>query len=132
PAELEFVFQNRHAWIMGVLNVTPDSFYAGARTPDLSQALKNAETLIEEGADLLDIGGQSTRPGADDVSLEDELKRVLPVLEAVRERRPRTPVSVDTQKAEVARQSLALGAAMINDVSALREDPGMAGVVAEA
>lgn len=117
---------------MGVLNVTPDSFYAGGRAPTLEQALAQAERAITEGADVLDIGGESSRPGADEVREAEELARVLPVIEAIRKRWPKIPLSIDTRKAEVARQALASGVGLINDISAFRYDPQMANVVAKA
>ena len=117
---------------MGVLNATPDSFYPDSRAAGVPQALVKATPLIEEGADVLDIGGESTRPGADSVPLEVELERVIPVVVAVKQRWPSLAVSIDTQKAEVARQALARGADVINDISAMRQDPEMASVVAES
>jgi len=117
---------------MGVLNVTPDSFYAGTRSTSGFEALSQAERMIQEKADILDIGGESTRPGAQEVPANEELNRVLPVIEELRERWPRMPLSIDTQKAVVAREALHRGAAVINDVSALRHDARMASVVAEA
>ena len=117
--------------IMGVLNVTPDSFSDGGRYPDVAAAVARAEAMEADGADLLDIGGESSRPGAQPVSLEEELARVLPVVSALAGR-VRVPISVDTTKAEVARRALDAGAAVINDISALRGDPGMADVVARS
>jgi dihydropteroate synthase len=113
---------------MGVVNVTPDSFSDGGDNVDPAAAVETALRLFAEGAALVDIGGESTRPGADAVPLDEELRRVLPVLEGLRGR----PVSIDTSKAEVARRALALGAALVNDVTALRADPDLAGVVADA
>ncbi|HEY8485053.1 MAG TPA: dihydropteroate synthase [Longimicrobiales bacterium] len=118
--------------ILGILNVTPDSFWAGSRHAGVDAALAHAERLLEEGADLVDVGGESTRPGAAPVSVEEELARVLPVVRELVRRWPDVPVSVDTVKAEVARAAIAEGAAVINDVSALRLDPLMAEVVADA
>lgn len=117
--------------IMGVLNVTPDSFSDGGRYPSVAAAIARAEAIEADGADLLDIGGESSRPGARPVSLEEELARVLPVVSALAGR-VRIPISVDTTKAEVARRALDAGAAVINDISALRGDPGMADVVARS
>ncbi len=119
---LSFLFQPR-AWIMGVVNATPDSFYAPSR-------LSQWERVIQEGADLLDIGGESTRPGALPVSAEEEARRLLPILNAIKEKHFSYPVSIDTQKADVARQALEQGADLINDISALRYDPAMADVLA--
>lgn len=113
---------------MGVLNVTPDSFSDGGRFVDASAALAQARLLVEEGADILDIGGESTRPGSAPVSLDTELGRILPVVEAVVSELP-VVISVDTRKAEVARQALHAGAHLVNDISALEFDPQMAGVV---
>ena len=117
-------------YLMGILNVTPDSFSDGGLYYDREAALRRAERLIEEGADLLDIGGESTRPFAKPVSEEEELRRVIPVIEAIRERFPEIPLSVDTYKARVAEEALAAGADIVNDVSALRFDPRMPQVVA--
>ncbi|MEM1059248.1 MAG: dihydropteroate synthase [Verrucomicrobiota bacterium] len=104
--------------VMGILNVTPDSFHDGGQHATPEAALAQAERLIAEGADLLDIGGESTRPGAAPVSAGEELRRVLPVVEALRERHPDVALSVDTAKAEVAAATLEAGAEIINDVSA--------------
>ena len=108
--------------IMGILNVTPDSFSDGGQFHDLDQALHHAESMIEEGADLIDVGGESTRPGAEDVSIQLELDRVIPVIEAL-EARFDTIISLDTSKPQVMREGAAAGAGMINDVRALQE-PG--------
>lgn len=116
---------------MGILNVTPDSFSDGGRFATPSAALRQAERMAAEGADLIDIGGESTRPGASAVSCEEELRRVLPVIRRV-SRRLSIPLSIDTAKAEVARQALDAGASLVNDVTALRGDPAMAAVVAQA
>lgn len=115
---------------MGIVNVTPDSFYSGGRASVPEKAVEMGLRLIEEGADLLDIGGESTRPGADPVSLQEELSRILPVVSSLAGRG--VPLSVDTSKAEVARQALKAGAGWINDVSALRADPLMAQAAAQA
>jgi dihydropteroate synthase len=117
--------------IMGVLNVTPDSFSDGGRFLDPVAAVAHGKRLAEEGADLIDVGGESTRPGAAPVSLGDELERVTGVIEALAASSP-VPVSIDTSKAEVARSALAAGASFVNDVTALRGDAAMGGVVAEA
>jgi len=106
---------------MGILNATPDSFYKGGRSSTLPQALKSARKMIEDGADWIDVGGESTRPGAKPVPDADEIKRVVPVIAAIRKKFPKIPISVDTQKASVASAALAEGAGMINDVSALRD-----------
>jgi len=117
--------------VMGVLNLTPDSFSDGGRYQDVDAAVARAEAIESEGADVLDIGGESSRPGSRPVPLEEELARVLPVVTKLAGRL-KVPLSVDTTKAEVARRCLDLGAALINDTSALRGDPGMALVVARA
>jgi dihydropteroate synthase len=115
--------------VMGVLNVTPDSFSDGGRLPGVEAALARGRAMAAEGADLLDVGGESTRPGAAPVSADEELARVLPVLRALKDALP-LPVSVDTRKAAVARAALAAGADVVNDVSGLA-DAEMAGAVAE-
>lgn len=116
--------------VMGILNVTPDSFWDGGRHHQLSDALRQAERLIDEGADLLDVGGESTRPGAEPVPADIERDRVVPVVEAVRGAFPGTLMSVDTVKADVAAAALDAGAAVINDVSGLRLDPELGRVCA--
>ncbi len=117
--------------IMGILNVTPDSFSDGGQFLSLDQALAHAEQLISEGADIIDVGGESTRPGGEPVSVEEEIKRVVPVIEAL-VARTNTPISVDTTKSEVARAALDAGAAIVNDISALRFDFYIADAVARA
>jgi len=112
--------------VMGVVNVTPDSFSDGGVNFDADDAVAAALRMADEGAAIVDVGGESTRPGSDGVPLDEELRRVVPVLEALQ---GRVPVSIDTTKAEVARRALALGAELVNDVSALRGDPELAGVV---
>ena len=111
--------------VMGIVNVTPDSFSDGGHFFSIDRALAQAMQLVEEGADILDIGGESTRPFSDPVSESEELDRVLPVIEGLAGR-VAIPISIDTTKATVARQAVAAGATMINDVSALRTDPEMA------
>src|ERR1019366_2468318 len=118
--DVSFLFDHRRPWIMGGLNATPDSFYAGSRTPLIAAALAVADEMVQSGADVLEVGGESTRPGAAEVPVDVELERVLPVVAALRARHPALPISVDTQKAEVARQALAQGAGLINDISAFR------------
>lgn len=117
--------------LMGILNVTPDSFSDGGKYVDPIKAVERAIGMEEEGADIIDIGGESSRPGSEKVSLEDELKRVIPVVRAVK-KKCRVPVSVDTCKSEVARQALSEGAEIINDITALTSDPDMAETVAKA
>jgi dihydropteroate synthase len=120
-----------HCLVMGVVNVTPDSFSDGGRYLDPAVAVAHGLALAAEGADLLDIGGESTRPGAVDVEEAVELDRVLPVVEELA-RTAGVPVSVDTRKAAVAAAAVAAGATMINDVSAGRHDPDLLGVAADA
>ncbi|MBI5379455.1 MAG: dihydropteroate synthase [Nitrospirae bacterium] len=115
--------------LMGVVNVTPDSFYDGGRYRDPERAVARGLQLTAEGADLLDIGGESTRPGADPVPAEEELRRVLPVIRSLSRQIP-IPLSIDTTKAAVAEEALAAGAALINDISGLRFDPALAAVAA--
>ena len=117
--------------VMGILNVTPDSFADGGLWIDPSRAVDAALQMEADGADLIDIGGESTRPGAEPLPVDEELSRVLPVIEAAASRL-RVPISVDTYKADVARRALAAGAALVNDVSALRYDSELAAVVAES
>lgn len=117
--------------VMGILNVTPDSFWSGSRSADPSQALARAEAMLEQGADLLDVGGESTRPGARPVSADLEANRIVPVVRELARRYPRVPVSVDTVKSEVARAALAEGAAIVNDVSGLRLDPALGSLAAQ-
>ncbi len=109
---------------MGVLNVTPDSFSDGGRYLDIGSALEQARVMIESGAGIIDVGGESTRPGADPVAITEELRRTIPVIEAVRDEWDGF-ISIDTSKAEVARRALAAGADIVNDVSGLRGDDGM-------
>ncbi|HEY6639414.1 MAG TPA: dihydropteroate synthase [Nitrospiraceae bacterium] len=115
--------------LMGVVNVTPDSFFDGGRYLDAEAAVAHAVQLVEEGADLLDIGAESTRPGADSVNEAEERRRAIPVVAAVA-RAVTVPISIDTSKASVAHAALDAGAALVNDVTALRGDPDMADVVA--
>jgi dihydropteroate synthase len=117
--------------IMGILNVTPDSFSDGGQFVTVDSALAHAERMIAEGADIIDVGGESTRPGGEPISVEDEINRVVPVIEALAQR-TNTPISVDTTKSEVARAALDAGAAIVNDISALRFDFYVADVVARA
>ncbi len=116
--------------IMGVVNVTPDSFFSQSRSEDTGHAIGVATRMAAEGADWIDIGGESTRPGAKSVTLDDELARVIPAIEGIRSELPEICISVDTRRAEVARQALELGANMVNDVSALG-DQGMIDVLVE-
>jgi dihydropteroate synthase len=116
--------------VMGIVNITPDSFSDGGRFLGREAAIEHGCRLLDEGADILDIGGESTRPFSDPVPEEEELRRVLPVIEALA-RRSAVPISIDTTKAQVARRALEAGASMINDVSALRVDPDMAPMAAD-
>ncbi len=116
--------------IMGILNVTPDSFSDGGQFDTLETAIEQANRMVDEGADVLDIGGESTRPGAAPVGENEECARVLPVIEALAEASP-VPLSIDTYKASVARAAVAAGASIINDVLGLQKDPGMPDAVAE-
>jgi dihydropteroate synthase len=121
--------------LMGVLNVTPDSFSDGGRYFEAQRAVEHGVRLLDEGAQILDIGGESTRPGArvgeSGVSRQEELRRVLPVIRELRKKRPDALISIDTYKAEVARAAVAAGAEIVNDVSAARWDPAMARTMAE-
>ncbi|MCD6128415.1 dihydropteroate synthase [Candidatus Bipolaricaulota bacterium] len=116
--------------IMGILNVTPDSFSDGGRFLSPDAAVERALAMEKEGADIIDVGGESSRPGAEPVPVEEELRRVLPVLERLRGKL-RIPISIDTTKAEVAEAALRAGASIVNDISALRFDPAMASLVAK-
>lgn len=131
-------FRAAGAQVMGILNITPDSFSDGGRFLKQEDALRRTETMLEEGASIIDIGGESTRPsgsvygeGAGKVSVDEERRRVLPVVEAVAERFPEAIISVDTYKAALAREALEAGAAIINDITGLRYDPEMAEVAAK-
>lgn len=108
--------------VMGIVNVTPDSFSDGGQFSDAEKAIVHAKTLASQGADIIDIGGESTRPGSEAVSLEEEKRRVLPVIKGIA-KDIRVPISIDTCKSEVAKAALDLGASIINDISALRFDP---------
>jgi dihydropteroate synthase len=116
------------ALVMGVLNVTPDSFSDGGSYASTVDAVDAAHRMLADGAALVDVGGESTRPGAEPVSVEKELRRVVPVLEALSD----SAVSIDTSRVDIARRAIELGAALVNDVSALRREPELAEVVAEA
>lgn len=118
--------------IMGILNVTPDSFSDGGLWDDPDKAVEHALQMAADGADIIDIGGESTRPGHKPVGLEEELARVLPVIESIHRAAPHIPLSIDTYKAEVARQAIAAGAHIINDIWGCKADPEMAAVAAAA
>lgn len=115
--------------VMGILNITPDSFYAGSRVPQTEQVLERAGQMLEQGADILDIGGESTRPGSDSVDGEEERSRVLPVIAVVRKNYPDAIISIDTYRAATAEAALAAGADIINDISAMEADAEMPAVV---
>ncbi len=119
-------------FIVGVLNVTPDSFSDGGRYDTIDRALAHAERLVAEGADLLDVGGESTRPNAREIDAAEERGRVEPVIAALRRTFGAVPISVDTVKSEVARAALDAGADVVNDVSGLRLDPALGAVCAAA
>jgi dihydropteroate synthase len=116
--------------VMGILNVTPDSFSDGGSYASPGAAVSRALAMLDEGADVIDVGGESTRPGAEEVTAAGEISRVAPVVAEIVRRRPGAVVSVDTRKADVARAALDAGASIVNDVSALRDDPAMAPLAA--
>lgn len=120
---------DKKTYIMGVLNITPDSFSDGGRYLNKEKAVEQALRLIEEGADIVDIGGESTRPGSEPVPVEEELRRTIPVIEAV-SKKTKIPLSIDTYKSEVAARALEAGASLVNDISGMRLDPEMPKVVA--
>ncbi|MCD7821757.1 MAG: dihydropteroate synthase [Clostridiales bacterium] len=120
-----------HTYVMGILNVTPDSFSDGGRWNALDQALAHAEEMVRQGADVIDIGGESTRPGYTKLSEQEEIDRVVPVIEAVKARFD-VPVSLDTYKSKVAQAGLTAGADLVNDIWGLKYDPDMAGIIAQA
>ncbi|KJS22353.1 MAG: dihydropteroate synthase [Clostridiaceae bacterium BRH_c20a] len=117
-------------YIMGILNVTPDSFSDGGDFADVEKAVAHAHIMVREGADIIDIGGESTRPGFEEISAEEELERVLPVLKRLIKEID-VPISVDTYKAEVAREVLSIGANIVNDQWGLKKDPSLAEVIAQ-
>lgn len=120
-----------HAYVMGVLNVTPDSFSDGGKYLDLDRALYHVEQMITDGMDIVDVGGESTRPGYTPISVQEEINRVTPVIEAIKSRF-NVPISLDTYKSEVAKAGIAAGADMINDIWGLKYDENMAQVIAES
>src|SRR5690625_3380902 len=120
---------SKRTHIMGILNVTPDSFSDGGAYETVELAVQHAKKMEQEGADIIDIGGESTRPGHKPVSLEEELKRVLPVIKAIN-REVELPISIDTYKAQVAEEAIKAGASIINDIWGAKKDPKMAEVAA--
>jgi dihydropteroate synthase len=121
---------SKKTYIMGILNVTPDSFADGGLYFDKFSAIDRAHQMVEEGADIVDIGGESTRPGSEPISLEEELRRTIPVIEAIAGK-INVPISIDTYKSEVAKAALDAGASIVNDISGLRFDTKMSEVVSE-
>lgn len=127
----DFLFDfTKKTYIMGILNVTPDSFYDGGKYTRVDAAVRRGIELLEEGADIIDIGGESTRPGAEPVSEEEELRRVIPVIEEL-SKRVKIPISIDTYKSKVAEEAINAGASIINDISGLRFDRRMPEVAAK-
>jgi len=126
----EFDTENK-CYIMGILNMTPDSFSDGGKWKTLDSALRHAEDMLGYGADIIDVGGESTRPGYASISQQEEIDRVMPVIEALR-RRLDAPLSIDTCKSAVAAEALRAGADMVNDIWGLRRDPEMAEVIARS
>jgi dihydropteroate synthase len=122
----------RHTQIMAILNVTPDSFSDGGQLASQETLLQAVAEALDAGADILDIGGESTRPGAETISIEEEQDRVVPAIEAIRKHFPKAVVSIDTRKSAVAEAALQAGASIINDVSGLQYDPEIAGIAARA
>jgi dihydropteroate synthase len=122
---------SRRVHVMGILNVTPDSFSDGGKWRETEAAFRRGLEMIDEGADVIDVGGESTRPGSDYVEADEEIRRVVPVIERLCREKPGVVVSVDTRKAPVARPALDAGARIVNDVSALRDDPALGGLAAE-
>ena len=116
--------------IMGILNVTPDSFSDGGKFFSLDDAVNHAIKMEKEGADIIDVGGESTRPGAKAISLDEEMSRIIPVIEEL-VKKIKIPISVDTYKSEIAKKALNSGVSMVNDVSALRGDEKLAGIAAD-
>ncbi len=117
-------------WVMGILNVTPDSFYDGGAHNSIQTAIAQTQKFLNEGAQIIDVGGYSTRPNADDIAVQEEINRVVPVIAALKQKFPNIIISIDTFRAEVARQAIQHGAAMINDISAGELDPTMFETVA--
>lgn len=130
-----FPDESARTLVMGIINITPDSFYSSSRVPDVSSAVKRAEQMLSVGADILDVGAESTRPGSTGTSPQYELDFLIPTVEALHREFPGVPISVDTRKAKVAREAIYAGAAVVNDVSGLRleeEAPEMLAVLKES
>ena len=119
-----------HTYVMGILNVTPDSFSDGGRYDSVNEALKRARQMVLEGVDIIDIGGESTRPGYEPISDEEEIERIVPVIEAIKKHMD-IPISVDTYKSGVAKAAIEAGADMVNDIWGLKHDPKMAELIAD-
>ena len=126
----EFHLEHK-TYVMGILNVTPDSFSDGGKWNRQDAALKHTEQMIQEGADIIDIGGESTRPGYEPVLAEEEIERVIPVIEKIRQHFD-IPISIDTYKSTVAKAAIAAGADLVNDIWGLKYDASLAGVIADA
>lgn len=126
----KFTFGNK-TLIMGILNITPDSFSDGGLYLSLDKAIKRAEEIVEEGADIIDVGGESTRPGAESISIDEELKRVTPVIKKIKEKFPNIPISIDTYKSEVAGKALESGANIVNSLGGFLFDKKLADIIAK-
>ena len=126
---MDFKFGSR-TYIMGILNVTPDSFSGDGIYQDIDRAVETGERLVQEGADIIDIGGESTRPGAQSVTIEEEIERVIPVIEKL-SRKIKAPISIDTAKSKVARRALDSGASIVNDITGFESDHEMVYVIRE-
>lgn len=124
-------FKDGKMEMMGIINVTPNSFFAGSRTYELDPAVERAEEFIKQGATFIDVGGESTRPGSDPVEVEEEMRRVCPVIKEIKRRHPEVLVSVDTYNSNTAREAIKNGADIVNDISGLTFDPEMVKVIAE-
>ncbi|MEM9137319.1 MAG: dihydropteroate synthase [Cyanobacteria bacterium P01_F01_bin.42] len=118
-------------YVMGILNVTPDSFSDGGDFFELDSSLRQAKQFVQAGVDIIDIGGQSSRPNADEISPEEEMRRVVPVIEQIRDGNVHTPISIDTTRSQVAKAALAAGADIINDISGGLEDPQILAIAAQ-
>ncbi len=117
--------------IMGIMNATPDSFSDNGKYFNIDEAIKHCMEMISDGADIIDIGGESTRPGSNSISAEEEIKRIIPIVEKIRSLEPNIPISIDTTKSQVAEAALIAGANIINDISGLTFDPALAGIIAK-